>query len=363
MNAMKTRKITLMIAILMMGAVIGATGQPERGRRSNHENNSRSEGRTSVREENQADLSTQNNRNTQNDARSQGEPTTQVKPDIQRETTLPERQAEPQRPVSGDDRRSHSVSRNSESRVVNAPDLRNSRDSRNETPVVNETPVNRPDGDNKGFQGNPVNPGRERNNPGYSDQKNNNNREGYNRDRKGEQGGFAENRNDKDYPNPHRRNNYRSEWGHSNYNRFDWEHRSYNWDDHRWEFSHYYKHGYIPWYFRNNRNYWFYPEYGHILRGFRYEPSVFYSGMIPYYFYEGFFYRYYPGIGYIWVEEPYDVWFNELPHLAVRVRIGGHIYFRYGNAYFRAGRLGFRLVLLPERYYERVTSIDISARF
>jgi hypothetical protein len=166
---------------------------------------------------------------------------------------------------------------------------------------------------------------------------------------------------------PNYRENDRNVWGNRNYGRHEWEQHQYNWNDHRWDFSNYYRKGYVPYYFRNNNHYWYFPEYGHILRGFRHEPVVFYSGRMPYYFEDGFFYRYYSGIGYVWIEEPYNIWFNELPYAAVRVRIGGKMYFRLGNAYFRLGQPGFHLVVLPDRFYDRNydkgVSFEVSARF
>ena len=58
---------------------------------------------------------------------------------------------------------------------------------------------------------------------------------------------------------------------------------------------------------------------------------------------------------------------NELPYGAIRIKIGGKSYFRFGNAYFRFGGHGFRLVELPDRYYDprfdRGVSFEVSARF
>jgi hypothetical protein len=179
--------------------------------------------------------------------------------------------------------------------------------------------------------------------------------------------GYADNRSYRENPAPNNRDNNRKLWDNRNYSRHEWEHRNYNWNDRDWNFSNYYRNGYIPYYFRNNANYWYYPEYGHILRGFMHEPFLFYSGQSPFYFEDGFFYRHYNGIGYVWVENPYDIWFNELPYQAVRVRIGGKIFFRLGNAYFEHRLFGFRLVIVPDRYYDpnfdRRASIEISARF
>jgi hypothetical protein len=178
---------------------------------------------------------------------------------------------------------------------------------------------------------------------------------------------YTYNRDNKESPSPNYRENNRNLWGNRNYSRHEWEQRQYNWNDHHWDFSNYYRKGTVPYYFRNNNHYWYYPEYGHILRGFRHEPVIFYSGRMPYYFEDGFFYRYYSGIGYVWIEEPYDIWFNELPYGAVRVRIGGRMYFRLGNAYFMLGHAGFHLVVLADRFYDRDydrgVSFEVSARF
>ena len=187
------------------------------------------------------------------------------------------------------------------------------------------------------------------------------------RNDRGDNRGYANNRGYRENPAPDNHRDNRNMWDNRNYNRHEWEHRNYNWDDHHWNFSNYYRKGYIPYYFRNNRNYWYYPQYGHILRGFDHNPFLFYSGRIPFFLEDGFFYRYYNGIGYVWVEDPYNLWFNELPYEAVRVRIGGEIYFRLGNVYFEPGPRGFRAVMLPDRYYDpdyhRGVSIGVSARF
>ncbi len=170
-------------------------------------------------------------------------------------------------------------------------------------------------------------------------------------------------RHDVDREEGYSRQNNWNEREHRNLSRKEWEHRHYAWNDRSWNYSHHYRQGTIPAYFRDNRNYWYYPGYGHILRGFGQDPYLFHSGHNRYYFDNGFFYRYYNGIGYVWVDDPFGIWFNELPFDAVRVRIAGKIYFRLGKAYFKAGSRGFRMVVLPERYYLSGPAVYFSVNF
>lgn len=330
---MKTRNFTLIASILMMGAVIAATGQPERGAgNGNHEKNSRREqksvsGTESGKTGNRRSDAAKNGRELTNNRIH-----TDNNPVLRKESTLNRKEVMENRNNNGI-RRDYSYSgRNESDQGVN-----------HEKKGISENKGTR--NENKSFNGN----------------KSGENR--YNRDKSRE---YSGNREFRVNPAPRNRDN-RSFWGDRNYSRNEWEHRNYNWSDHNRNFSNYYRKGYIPYYFRDNRHYWYYPEYGHILRGFLHEPVVFYSGNIPYYFEDGFFYRFYPGIGYVWVEEPYGIWFNELPYRAVKVRIGGKVYFRFGNAYFSLGHFGFHLVVLPDRYYDRFNdrrvAFEISARF
>lgn len=141
---------------------------------------------------------------------------------------------------------------------------------------------------------------------------------------------------------------------------------SYGNDKHwkEYHYSHFYRKHYVPESFRSNRYYAYHPKYGHVLTRFPYNPVIFWStARIPFYFDNGFFYRYHSGIGYVWVDDPYDLRFSELPYGAVRVRIAGHTYYRLGNAYFTTSSRGFRLAVVPERYYDYRPTIEISARF
>jgi hypothetical protein len=333
---MKTRNFTLYAAILMMATGLTAAGQPERGERNgNHENNNRRE----LRSANQVDKR-ENLKSTSDPQKKEGVTTdnrihTVDNPTLRRESVNTSRRIEAR------ENRNNTGTRRDYS--VSGP-------SQNKQNTVAET--RKPAENQKG----------QSENRQYNNGRVNENRSDYNREKE-----YTYNRNYRETPAPNYRDNNRNVWGNRNYSRHEWEQRQYNWNDHHWEFSNYYKKGYIPYYFRNNSHYWYYPEYGHILRGFRNEPVIFYSGRIPYYYEDGFFYRYYSGIGYVWIEEPYNIWFNELPYGAVRVRIGGRMYFRLGNAYFKLGHSGFHLVVLADRYYDRDydrgVSFEISTRF
>lgn len=162
---------------------------------------------------------------------------------------------------------------------------------------------------------------------------------------------IRDNQRDNVYRNDNQRDINRWDKDRNDYNRKNWENRNYDWDRHNWSYSKYYRKNHIPYYFRNNTNYWYYPSYGHILRNFNHRPIIFYSNRHPYYFYDGFIYKYYNNIGYVWLEDPYDIWFEELPYNARRVIIGGQVFFKLVNTYFEVGPLGFRLIILPDRYY------------
>jgi len=312
----------------MMGAVVSATGQPERGeRRGNHENNSSSELKSATRSE------TVDNQN----RRSGGERNARItyetrnhsvdKPQAVQEGASAKNRMEV---IEHNQRRSYSVSGAPSGQQQKAAEQKGNIGQQN-----NRTTEKK-----------------------YYDNNNRSNR--YNRE---DQGRYSDNRDYRHVPS----RDHQNVWSNRNYSRQEWEHRHYNWNERQWSFGSYYKKGYIPYYFRDNRNYWYYPGYGHILRGFRHEPVVLFSGAVPYYYEDGFFFRYYPGLGYVWIEEPYGLWFNELPHNAVRMRIGGKTYFRFGNTYFRFSSHGFRLVELPDRYYDprlnRGVSFEVSARF
>ena len=325
---MKTRNFKLYAAILMMATVVTATGQTTRREmRGNRESSESRELKSATKSE------TADNQNRRSGDEKNARITyenrnhTADKPDVRKESSAREGQMES---IDQGNRRSYSVSGATEKQQSNLPGKKGTN-------------------------------GKNENSPGEKKIYYDNNRpERIDRDI---HGGYTDNRNYRDVPS----RDHRNMWSNRNYSRQEWERRHYNWSERHWDFSNYYKKGYVPYYFRDNRHYWYYPGYGHILRGFRYEPVVLYSGTIPYYYQDGFFYRFYPGIGYVWVEEPWGIWFNDIPHTAVKVRVGGKFYFRLGNAYFRYGGHGFRLVLLPDRFYDprfdRGVSFEVSARF
>jgi hypothetical protein len=323
---MKTRNFALYVTILVMGAGLTAAGQPARGERSgNHENNNRKE----TKAENHPSMDGQRKIRYNGDApeRSRTSYQLQVKDNLKardnsyaqgKQNTSPDKRKETGKAI-------HPSNRNNERENLNA--------TRNRE-------VNR-------------RPGRSEYAGSHNDI--------------GNRKGYAENRTHRENPAVNHIDRNHNGWGNGNYSRHEWEHRKYSWDDRHWNFSNYYRKGHIPWYFRNNSNYWYYPGYGHILRGFGTNPVVFYAGRTPFYFEDGFFFRYHRGIGYVWVEDPLNIWFTDLPRGAVKVRIGGRMYFRLGNAYFETGPRGFRLAILPDRYYRpwdhRGFGLEITARF
>ncbi len=312
-EAMKTRIFTLYVSILMMGAVIGAAGQTARGRENgDHEKNSR----TAIRSDEGTGTRRGVTRNEQPAIANERQAAASGVTDAERGRDLPD--AGTRNP--GDKPAMTRPSREHGPRGMNEKDAWEERsDGHKDTGSKWKGRDNREENRNGTSH-------REQGSGKYEDH-------GFNREEW------------------YSRHNNWNERAYRNYAREDWENRKYAWNDRHWNFSHHYRDGHIPASFRNNRNYWYYPGYGHILRGFRHEPFLFFAGHNRYYFDNGFFYRYYRGIGYVWVEDPFGIWFNELPHGALRVRIGGKPYFRLGNAYFKAGPRGYRLVLLPDRYY------------
>lgn len=118
----------------------------------------------------------------------------------------------------------------------------------------------------------------------------------------------------------------------------------------------------IPAHSRGNSHYRYIPAYGHTVRYFPSSPVVFRAKNKKYYMHNGHFYNYHKGIGYIWVENPYGLVINYLPHGAVMVRINGVPHFRLGNVYFTAHPHGYEVVAMPARYYSRPV-VHISASF
>ncbi len=313
---MKTKNFTLYLAILMMGTVTMAAGQPARGdKNGNHENNNRKEIKKAAREDGRGNRDIRYNSRSNEWVRSEEDMHTSPNTTVRREKGNAEQSAaRMENRKAGSDRRSYSES--------GRPAHHEGRIGEERKPAENHDLYR----ENR----------HERENRGYTDQRN-------------------------------YRDENRNGWDNRKLSRQEWEHRKYDWNNHNWNFSNHYRKGTIPYYFRDNHNYWYYPGYGHILKGFNHAPYLFYTGRIPIYFEDGFFYRYYTGIGYVWIENPYDLWFNELPHHAVRVRIHGRVYFRLGNAYFTLEPGGFRLAILPDRFYDPIRDggahIEISARF
>jgi hypothetical protein len=85
------------------------------------------------------------------------------------------------------------------------------------------------------------------------------------------------------------------------------------------------------------------PHYGTVYRSFNSVPVRLRYHDGYYYFHGGHYYRLYPNVGYVRVEVPRTVVFYEIPSHAVKIRIGGHRYYRYGELVFERYRDGYRL--------------------
>ncbi len=85
------------------------------------------------------------------------------------------------------------------------------------------------------------------------------------------------------------------------------------------------------------------PRYGTVYRSFNSVPVRLRCHDGYYYFHGGYYYRLYPEVGYVRVEIPRTVVFYEIPSHAVRVRIGGRPYYRYGELVFERFDRGYRL--------------------
>jgi hypothetical protein len=326
---MKTRDFTLYATILMMGAGLTAAGQPARGERSgNHENNNRSEIKA------ETNLSSEGQRKAKYSGDASERSRTSYQLQVNDNLKARDNSPAPGKQNAGPDKRKGT------GKEIHPSNGYRDSENRSSTRNTRYSETDRRTGKNE-----------------YTDS----------RVEKGNRKGYVDNRAHREIPAVNHRDHNYNVWGNGKYSRHEWEHRKYSWDDRHWNFSNYYRKGHIPWYFRNNSNYWYYPGYGHILRGFRTNPVVFYAGRIPFYFEDGFFFRYHRGIGYVWVEDPLDIWFTDLPRGVEKVRIGGRMYFRFGNAYFESGPRGFRLALLPDRYYKpwdhRGIGLEITARF
>lgn len=85
------------------------------------------------------------------------------------------------------------------------------------------------------------------------------------------------------------------------------------------------------------------PGYGTVYRSFNATPVRLKCHDGYYYFHGGHYYRLYPNVGYVRVQLPSSVVFYEIPPNVVRVRIGGHRYYRYGELVFERFEEGYRL--------------------
>jgi hypothetical protein len=115
--------------------------------------------------------------------------------------------------------------------------------------------------------------------------------------------------------------------------------------------------------FQGNKNYYYAPRYGHTVRHFHTSPVVFHAKGNKFYFHNDHFYRYHKGIGYVWIDNPYGMVFNRLPHGAIRVHINGSLHYRIGDVYLVRNPYGYEVVSLPARYYKSRPVIHISASF
>lgn len=85
------------------------------------------------------------------------------------------------------------------------------------------------------------------------------------------------------------------------------------------------------------------PKYGHVYKKFRSKPVRIHHHHGDYYFHSGHYYRHHPRIGYVRIEFPRHLVFASLPFHCELVRVGPHVYYRYGDLYFERFEHGFRL--------------------
>lgn len=85
------------------------------------------------------------------------------------------------------------------------------------------------------------------------------------------------------------------------------------------------------------------PRYGTVYRSFNTVPVRLRCQNGYYYFHGGHYYQLYPTVGYVRVEIPRSVVFYEIPSNVVKVRIGGHRYYRYGELVFERYNNAYRL--------------------
>jgi hypothetical protein len=97
--------------------------------------------------------------------------------------------------------------------------------------------------------------------------------------------------------------------------------------------------------YKHDRKYaYHHPKYGNVYRQFHVNPvRIHHHTHGDYYFYGGHYYRHHYGIGYVRIEIPRHMVFNHLPFQCELVRVGPHVYYRYGDMYFERYSHGYRL--------------------
>ena len=97
--------------------------------------------------------------------------------------------------------------------------------------------------------------------------------------------------------------------------------------------------------YKHDRKYaYHHPKYGTVYSQFHFNPvKIHHHTHGDYYFYGGHYYRHHHGIGYVRIEVPRHMVFNHLPFQCELVRVGPHVYYRYGDMYFERYSHGYRL--------------------
>ncbi|MEL7589122.1 MAG: hypothetical protein AAGU19_20590 [Prolixibacteraceae bacterium] len=96
--------------------------------------------------------------------------------------------------------------------------------------------------------------------------------------------------------------------------------------------------------YHNGKSYTYHhPQYGTVYRSFTETPVRLRCERGYYYFHGGHYYQLYPNVGYVMVQVPRSMIFYEIPSHAVRIRVGGERYYRYGELVFERYNHGYRL--------------------
>ena len=133
-------------------------------------------------------------------------------------------------------------------------------------------------------------------------------------------------KNDRDYhAEQNAKSNKHDQWGHQDYsNKYHKKNRDNHYKyDNRYEYRH--------------------PQYGHVYKKFRSNPIRIKHHNGDYYFYGGNYYHHHQGIGYVRVEIPRHLIFGNLPFHCERIRLGHHVYYRYGDLLFERCDYGYRI--------------------